>query len=78
MAKKRRNNLQGEMFNIQELLSTAACVPAIRETIKGWRADGYKGITETTKELINFWFRTDHVMPTGNSFRFHTDRKSVV
>jgi len=79
MAKrKKHDSSQKDMFNIQEQLSTAACVPAIREAVKGWRADGYKGITETTRELLNFWFRTDHVLPNGNSFRFHTAQREAM
>jgi type III restriction enzyme len=79
MAKRKKyDSSQKDMFNIQEQLSTAACVPAIREAVKGWRADGYKGITETTRELLNFWFRTDHVLPNGNSFRFHTAQREAM
>jgi len=79
MAKRKKTDpSQKDMFNIQEQLSTAACVPAIREAVKGWRADGYKGITGTTRELLNFWFRTDHVLQNGNSFRFHTAQREAI
>jgi type III restriction enzyme len=79
MAKRKKTDAsQKDMFNIQEQLSTAACVPAIREAVKGWRANGYKGITETTKELLNFWFHTDHVLPNRNSFRFHTAQREAM
>lgn len=79
MAKRKRpDKSQGDMFNIQEQLKTAACVPAIREAVKTWRADGYKGITETTNELLNFWFHTDHLLPNGQSFRFHTAQREAI
>lgn len=79
MAKRKKtDSSQKDMFNIQEQLSTAACVPAIRESVKGWRAAGYKDITVTTRELLNFWFRTDHVLPNGNSFRFHTAQREAI
>ncbi|MFH1004313.1 MAG: hypothetical protein V1781_02280 [Bacteroidota bacterium] len=39
MAKRKKDNSQKDMFNIQEQLSTAACVPAIREAVKAWRAN---------------------------------------
>lgn len=55
MAKKKSPDTgTKDMFNIQEQLNTAACVPAIREAVKTWRAGNYKGITETTRELLNF------------------------
>ncbi len=41
MAKRKKSNsAQRDMFNIQEQLKTAACVPAIREAVKAWRANG--------------------------------------
>ena len=70
MAKKKKvNAAQKDIFNIQEQLSTAACVPAIREAVKTWRAEKYKGITDTTRELLNHWFYTDHTLPNGQTFR---------
>jgi len=73
MAKRSKaTSRQKDLFNIQEQLKTAPCVPAIREAVKAWRAGGYQGITETTRELLNFWFFTDHILPNGQSFRFHT------
>jgi type III restriction enzyme len=78
MARKKSPDSQKDLFNIQEQLSTAACVPAIREAIKAWRADKYKGVTETTKELLNFWFHTDHVLPNGQTFRYHTAQREAI
>jgi type III restriction enzyme len=66
------------MFNIEEQLKTAACVPTIREAVKTWRADNYKGITETTRELINFWFYTDHILQNGRPFRFHAAQREAI
>lgn len=78
MAKRKTDVSQKDMFNIQEQLSTAACVPAIREAVKEWRTDKYKGITETTRELLNFWFNTDHVLYNGNTFRYHLAQREAI
>jgi len=78
MAKRKSDNSQKDLFNIQEQLSTAACVPAIREAVKAWRADKYKGITETTKELLNFWFNTDHELHNGSIFRYHLAQREAI
>ena len=78
MARKKSPDSQKDLFNIQEQLSTAACVPAIREAVKAWRADKYKGVTETTKELLNFWFHTDHVLANGQTFRYHTAQREAI
>ena len=68
MARKHTHTTQKDLFNIQEQLSTAACVPAIRDAVKAWRADKYKGITDTTRELLNYWFYTDHLLQKWNNF----------
>jgi type III restriction enzyme len=78
MAKKKIDIKQKDLFNIQEQLSTAACVPAIREAVKAWRANKYKGITETTKELLNFWFHTDHILHNGQIFRYHLAQREAI
>ena len=41
------------------------CVPALREAVKAWQAGGYKGVTDTTRLLLNHWFYTDHKLPTA-------------
>lgn len=78
MARKKETNNQGDLFNIQEHLTTATCVPAIREEVKAWRAEKYKGITDTTRELINYWFYTDHILQDGTTFRYHTAQREAI
>ena len=78
MTRKKTSDTQKDLFNIQEQLSTAACVPAIREAVKAWRADKYKGVTETTRELLNFWFHTDHVLHNGQTFRYHLAQREAI
>ena len=39
---------------------TAPCVPAIREKVQQWSAQDWPGVTETTRTLLNFWFRAQH------------------
>ncbi len=69
---------QRDAFNITDQLNTAVCVPAIREAVKAWRADKYKGITSTTRELFDFWFYTDHVMADGQVFRYHAAQREAI
>ncbi|MBK6932909.1 MAG: DEAD/DEAH box helicase family protein [Saprospirales bacterium] len=75
-AKKTTDQL--DAFNIEDALRTAPCVPAIRIAVDAWREGGYKGVTETTKELLNFWFRTDHPLPNGRQFRFHRAQREAI
>ena len=38
-------------------------VPELRKKVKEWRDSGYVGATETSKTLLAWWFKTDHLMP---------------
>jgi type III restriction enzyme len=70
---------QGEQ---QELLAarvtTAPCVPEIRKAVKEWRRSKYKGATETTKTLLNYWFGTDHRLPDGRSFQYYYAQREAI
>jgi type III restriction enzyme len=57
---------------------TAPCVPAIREAVKEWRDTGYKGITATTRLLLNYWFHTDHRLPNGKPFKYHDSQREAM
>lgn len=58
--------------------STAPCVPAIREAVGQWRAGGYKGVTDTTKTLLRFWFQTDHRLPNKRAFAYHYAQREAM
>jgi type III restriction enzyme len=57
---------------------TAPCVPAIREAVKAWKTGGYKGVTDATSILLNYWFYTDHRLPTGRAFRYHPFQQEAI
>jgi type III restriction enzyme len=59
-------------------LRTAPCVPALREAVKAWRVGGYKGTTDTTRALLDYWFYTDHRLPNGTAFRYHESQKEAI
>jgi type III restriction enzyme len=61
----------GQLNLLEAKTSTAPCVPAIREAVGRWKEGGYKGVTDTTRTLLNFWFKTDHRLPGGRSFAYH-------
>jgi len=70
---------QGEQ---QELLkarvTTAPCVPDIRKGVEAWRKAKYKGASETTKTLLNYWFGTDHRLPGGRSFQYYYAQREAL
>lgn len=57
---------------------TAPCVPKIREAVANWVAGGYKGATETSRTLLNHWFRTDHRLPNGRKFQYHHFQRAAI
>ncbi len=53
-------------------------MPAIREAVDDWRDGGYKGVTDTTRILLNYWFRTDHRLPNGRAFVYHDSQREAI
>jgi type III restriction enzyme len=63
---------------LEARVATAPCVPAIREKVKAWREEGYKGVTATTSILLNYWFSTDHRLPSGRKFVYHYFQREAI
>ena len=41
-------------------------VPELRKQVKAWRDSGYAGATDTSRSLLNWWFRTPHLLPQAD------------
>jgi len=81
MARQKRKAIadgQAELLDVTSKLRTAPCVPALREAVKAWVAGGYKGITDTTRILLNYWFHADHKLPTGRPFLYHRSQQEAI
>jgi type III restriction enzyme len=79
MPRKRKSKQHPDQLGLLEArVATAPCVPAIREKVNAWREGGYKNITDTTRLLLNYWFYTDHRLPTGNKFAYHPFQREAV
>lgn len=75
MAKKRKP-MEPSLFEVST--KTAPCVPAIREAVRAWREDKYKGSTETSKALLNYWFLTDHRLRDGSAFKYYYFQREAI
>ena len=73
-----RDDGQENLLDITGRLRTAPCVPALREALKAWRIGGYKGVTDTTRLLLNHWFHTDHRLPNGRKFEYNYFQQHAV
>jgi type III restriction enzyme len=79
MARKKANATdQMDAFDITGQLKTAICVPAIRESVRAWKSKGLPGITDTTRELINYWFYTDHKKANGKKFTYYKAQQEAM
>lgn len=74
----RKGSAKADSIALEEYLATAPCVPAIRQAVAAWRAGGYGGITQTTRELLNYWFFADHLLPNGQRFLYHPAQKEAI
>jgi len=77
MPRKKKNDVD-QLGLLEARVSTAPCVPGIRDKVKAWREGGYKGATDTTRLLLNHWFYTDHRLPNGLKFQYHSFQREAV
>jgi type III restriction enzyme len=69
---------QTDLLDVTARLQTGPCVPALREAVKAWQAGGYKGVTDTTRILLNSWFVNDHKLRTGRPFKYHRAQQEAI
>ncbi len=74
--KKKTDTTAAPMFDVK--LTTAPCVPAIREKVDAWRAGDYEGASDTTRKLLNYWFKTDHRTLDGRKFAYHYSQQRAI
>ena len=68
----------GTLFDVSEYMNTAVCVPKLREAVREWREDGYRGVTATTRLLLNHWFLNEHRLPNGRPFKYHMAQQAAL
>ena len=75
--KKRKPN-RAQVSFLENYGPTAPAVPAIREAVDAWRAQGYQGATPTSRALLNYWFYADHKQPNGLPFRYYDAQRKAI
>jgi type III restriction enzyme len=61
--------------------TTAPAVPLIREAVASWKTQGYRGISDTTRTLLSWWFPPDgHRLGrgAGHAFRYHPFQQAAI
>ncbi len=57
-------------------------VSELRKKVKEWRDSGYEGATDTSKSLLNWWFKTRHMLPKADGtmaeFQYYFAQREAV
>ena len=54
-------------------------VPKIRAAVDAWREGGYKGASDITRRLFEYWFEEDHEVPGfGVPFRYYFCQREAI
>ena len=57
-------------------------VHKIRKKVKEWRDNNYKGASETSKSLLNWWFKMEHLITSENQdlmqFKYYFAQREAV
>ncbi len=77
MPRKKDPN-QPDLFDVQDLLLTAPCVPLLRKRVDDWRNANYAGATDVTRQLLYWWFSNDHRLPNGQRFAYHQSQRVAI
>ncbi len=76
---RKSKSSESQLSLLEPRVKTAPCVPAIKEAVNAWRASNYKGATETTRTLLNFWFsKGGHRLPNRTTFTYFDAQKFAV
>jgi type III restriction enzyme len=69
---------QMPLFEVEEYLKTAPCVPLLRQKVGAWREEGYPGATDVTKRLLTWWFANNHRLADGRPFVYHRAQRDAI
>ena len=74
----RKSDGQMQFGAMQVGPTTAPCVPALKEAVEAWHDNGYKGATGTTKELLNYWLKSDHRQADDSLFSYRCFQREAI
>lgn len=78
MASNRSKPESSQTSYIIERETKALAVPAIRSALAEWRDGNYRGATDTSRILLNYWFETDHILTKGQQFQYFSAQREAI
>ena len=58
--------------------SKSLLVPKIRQVVDAWRANGYKGVSDTSQRLLQYWFDSGHRLTDGREFIYYFGQREAI
>ncbi len=59
--------------------SNLLLVPKVRAEVDAWRQGNYRGVSEVTRRLFEYWFNEDHdVSEFGGAFHYHFCQREAI
>ena len=78
MPRRRPKRSPAQTSFLENYGKTAPAVPAISHQVDQWRESHYKGASETSRVLLNYWFHTDHKLPNGEKFAYYAAQQKAI
>jgi len=50
----------------------------IKQAVETWQENNYEGVTPTTKRLLEFWFKEEHLLEDGSFFNFWRCQREAI
>lgn len=50
----------------------------IKQAVESWRENDYEGTSPTTRRLLDFWFKEEHLLENGSFFNFWRCQKEAI
>ncbi len=73
---------QSLLFDLEYAMLLPPLVHKIREQVKKWRDDSYSGASETSKALLNWWFKIPHLQEqsdgTPSQFQYYFAQREAI
>jgi len=62
----------------ERLKTNTYAVHTLRKMVNSWREQNYPGVTPTTKRLLDFWFKEEHLNENDESFNYYFCQREAI
>jgi len=62
----------------ERLKTNCYAVQTLRKMVNEWRSQDYPNTTKTTKRLLNFWFKEEHINEKDEEFKYYFCQREAI